>query len=462
MLTSLHIKNFKAWRDTGSIRLAPLTVLFGANSAGKSSIGHLLLALKQTASSADRRRALHTGDENSLIDLGTFIDCLHGRDRNAQLELTLDWALREPLEVTNPLDSSQKFSGDHLLLETKLRASETDQPTVKRMRYELLANSVASLEVTLTQTAEGKVSLKADPYRLVHADGRKWPLEAPEKFYRVSDRSLARYKNADFLADFALEIERALDGLSYLGPLREHPRRSYGWSGNTPESVGAKGEYAIACILAAKAEGRKLNRGRGKKKEPFAEFIASWLVELGVIESFEVKRSGEGRKDYEVRVKTRGGLTEVALPDVGFGISQVLPALVQSFYCPPGSTVWMEQPEIHLHPHVQASLADVFISAVGSYEKGHPRGVQLIVETHSEHLLTRLQRRIAEEAIKRDDVAIYFAKTTGKGAELEALELNAYGDIVNWPENFFGDEMGDLVAKTEAAFLLRQKQAKPK
>ena len=68
MLTSLRIKNFKAWRDTGAIRLAPLTVIFGANSAGKSSLGHLLLGLKQTALSTDRKRALHLGDIPHLAE----------------------------------------------------------------------------------------------------------------------------------------------------------------------------------------------------------------------------------------------------------------------------------------------------------------------------------------------------------------------------------------------------------
>src|SRR5688500_10276274 len=100
MLTHLRIKNFKAWKDTGDIRVAPLTVLFGTNSSGKSSLGHLLLALKQTAASADRRRALNTGDEDSLIDLGTFIECLHGHDRKAPLEIMLDWGLPRPLSVS--------------------------------------------------------------------------------------------------------------------------------------------------------------------------------------------------------------------------------------------------------------------------------------------------------------------------------------------------------------------------
>ncbi|MDO9022925.1 MAG: DUF3696 domain-containing protein [Deltaproteobacteria bacterium] len=462
MLTKLRIKNFKAWKDTGDIRLAPLTVLFGSNSSGKSSLGHLLLALKQTAASADRRRALHTGDESSLIDVGTFIECLHGHDRKAQLEFTLDWSLRVARQVKNPFDLAQVYSGTHLRLASTLAASTTDQPVVRRVHYELHnADADADahpLSATLTQSAEGKIQLQAQPYRLVHADGRKWPLEPPEKFYRISDRSIARYKNADFLADFALEIERNLAGLSYLGPLRDHPHRTYGWSGNTPEDVGAKGEYAIACILAAEAAGRKLNRGRGKRQQPFIKFIAEWLVEMGVIESFTVRPTAPGRKDYEVKVKTRGGLTEVALPDVGFGVSQVLPALVQAFYCPAESIVWMEQPEIHLHPQVQAELADAFISAVQSYEHGRPRKVQLIIETHSEHFLNRLQRRIAEEALRPEEVAIYFARPTEEGAELEELAVNEFGDITNWPDNFFGDEMGDIVARTEAASRLRARR----
>lgn len=451
MLTKLRIKNFKAWKDTGDIRLAPLTVLFGTNSSGKSSLGHLLLALKQTAASADRRRALHTGDDASLIDLGTYIECLYGHDPKAQLELTLDWSTPTPIEVRNPLEAKEKYVGHGLLLSTRFATNAQNQPVVRSLQYALHEGDETVLSAHMSQSEDSKRRLEANPYRLVHALGRKWPLDPPEKFYRISDKSLARYQNADFLADFALRVEHHLEALSYLGPLREHPRRVYGWAGNTPESVGQKGEYAIAAILSADAQGRTLNRGYRQRTQQFAEFIAKWLQDLGVIEKFSVQPTAEGRKDYEVKVKTRGGLTEVALPDVGFGVSQVLPALVQAFYCSEGSTVWMEQPEIHLHPQVQAELADAFISAVRAYENGSPRNVQLIIETHSEHFLNRLQRRIAEDSLKPEEVAIYFARAGGKGAELEELTVNEYGDITNWPENFFGDEMGDIVARTAAA-----------
>jgi AAA15 family ATPase/GTPase len=115
MLKSLRIKNFKAWKDTGEIRLAPLTVLFGANSAGKSSIGHLIQALKQTAESTDRYRSLHIGDQNSPIDLGTFEDCLHNHELKEPLEFSLKWDLFEKIEVADKLQN-YKFQGNTLSL----------------------------------------------------------------------------------------------------------------------------------------------------------------------------------------------------------------------------------------------------------------------------------------------------------------------------------------------------------
>lgn len=457
MLTKLHIKNFKAWKDSGEVRMAPLTVLFGANSAGKSSIGHLLLALKQTAASADRSRALDTGDESSLVDLGTFVDCLHGHDRGAQLEFKLDWTLDKPLRVFNWSEDRSNYAGDRLTLTSTLGASAGGQPVVHQLRYDLRGDKD---HVTARFRSEaGRIDLQVDPFRLVHAVGRKWPLDQAEKFYRVSDRSIARYQNADFLAQFALQVEKLFSRLSYLGPLRDHPHRTYGWSGSTPESVGARGEYAIACILAAEAAERSLNRGHRKRKSRFAEFIAQWLAELGVIDTFAVRLTAAGRRDYEVKVKTVGGRAEVGLPDVGFGVSQFLPALVQPFYCPANSIVWMEQPEIHLHPKVQAGLADVFISAIHAHEDGGPRNVQLIVETHSEHFLNRLQLRVAEGVLEPKDVAIHYARSTPSGSKMEELTLTEFGDITSWPENFFGDEMGDIVARTEAAMRRRQEKA---
>src|SRR5690606_27389485 len=108
--------------------LAPLTVLFGANSAGKSSLGHLLLGLKQTALLTDRRRALHLGDVNSLIDLGSFEDCLHGHDLKSKLEFSLGWRLPKPMEIRDPLQHGKVYTGVSIFLESMLRAGPRGLP----------------------------------------------------------------------------------------------------------------------------------------------------------------------------------------------------------------------------------------------------------------------------------------------------------------------------------------------
>ena len=460
MLTHLHIRNFKAWKDTGPIRLAPLTVIFGANSAGKSSLGHLLLALQQTARSTDRKRALHLGDSNALIDLGTFADCLHGHDLGKPLEFELGWQLPKALEVNDPLVSAGRFTGDQMLLQVEMVAGKLGQPEVQVMSFALKKKEHLVLDVMMKRDESRKFALTSERYGFKMADGRRWPLEEPEKFYRLSDTTAARFKNAGFMADFALATESMLDSISYLGPLRNHPQRIYQWSGDTPASVGQMGEYAIAAILAAESGGRKLNRGPKRPKHGFAEFIAAWLKDLGVIHDFSVRPVAEGRKEYEVLVKTHVKAPEVKITDVGFGVSQVLPALVQAYYCPPYSTVWMEQPEIHLHPQVQAELADVFISATQSRENGKERHVQLIVESHSEHFLNRLQRRVAEGIVEPSNVAVYFCRRAGSVTELEPLRLNMFGDIENWPEHFFGDERADIAGRALAAMQRKKELAK--
>lgn len=457
MLTHLRIENFKAWGDTGALRLAPLTVIFGANSAGKSSLGHLLLALKQTALSADRRRALHLGDEHSLIELGTFAECIHRHDLSRRLRFELGWQLPDGLDIRDPL-SQARFRGDELRIEVALQADKREQPQVHHLGYTLKHEGQQELAIDYRRSPEGKLDIVSEHIRLVRHVGRGWPLDEPDKFYRISDQSRARFQNADFLSDLALQAEAALAGIYYLGPLRDHPRRIYSWSGETPESVGPRGEFTIAAILAASSQGRKLGRGPKKRLYPFDAFIAQWLRELGVIDSFSVKAVAKGRKEYEVLVKTHASGSEVKVTDVGFGVSQVLPALTQPFYCPPHSTVWMEQPEIHLHPQVQAELADVFIAATKARENGKARGVQLIIESHSEHLLNRIQRRVAEGELSEQDVAVYFCRRAGSGAELEPLRLNTFGEIENWPENFFGDEMADIAARTIAAMQRKKAQ----
>jgi len=294
--------------------------------------------------------------------------------------------------------------------------------------------------------------LVSDPYSQKRQQpGRAWPLPPPIKFYGFPDEVGAYFKNVGFLSEIVLEFEGLFGRIKYLGPLREYPKRIYTWSGEAPSDVGRKGELAVAGILAARERGKYISPGHRKRKRTLEETVAYWLSSMGIIHSFSVKQIGEDRKDYEVLVRKTEHSPDVLITDVGFGLSQVLPVLVLCYYAPEGSVLLLEQPELHLHPSAQSWLADIFIEVVQN------RKVQIIVESHSEHFLRRLQRRIAEKEIPVDKTALYFCYMKNSASQSERLEVNIFGDISNWPEDFFGDEMGELTAKTEAAM---KRQAK--
>ena len=108
-------------------------------------------------------------------------------------------------------------------------------------------------------------------------------------------------------------------------------------------------------------------------------------------------------------------------------------------YVPEGSTVILEQPEIHLHPAVQAGLADVIVEAATI------RNVQVIVESHSEHLLRRLQLRTAQAKLDPEVLALYFCSFNESHSQINGLDLNLFGEIENWPPGFFGNALEETV-----------------
>ena len=454
MLTELSLANFKSWSKIEKMRLAPITGLFGTNSSGKSSILQLLLMLKQTAESSDRKQVLNFGGGSDYVRLGSFRDVVFEHDKRKTIQIRLKWQLAKPLHVQDPSAKGKKtlFSADEITFETNVYQDDKDNLVARRIAYSL-GLDMFSLERDV-ERARGYI-LDARPserqdFRFVRTQGRAWPIkEPPTKCYGFPDQVNAYYQNAGFLSDLEFEFEQMLKRIYYLAPLREFPERDYRWSGGEPADVGRRGELSVDALLAGRERGRTISPGYKKKKQTIEERVAYWLRRLGLIESFSVRRIADDSNLYEVRVTQKKGGPEVLIPEVGFGVSQVLPVLALCYYAPMGSTLLFEQPEIHLHPSVQSGLADVFIDVVTN------RNVQIIVESHSEHLLNRLQRRIAEKVIPSDQVSLYFCETSGNKAELKELQIDLFGNIQNWPEDFFGDRFGEAAARQEAA-LLRQ------
>ena len=137
---------------------------------------------------------------------------------------------------------------------------------------------------------------------------------------------------------------------------------------------------------------------------------------------------------------------------VRFGVSQVLPVVTLAYFVPEGSTVIIEQPEIHLHPLAQTALADLFVKV------SQTRHVQFLVETHSENMFRRLQFLIADEQISPDECRLYFVKRGDEIAALQRLEVDEYGRIKNWPDGFFGDAIGEVERQTRRMIQRMAKQ----
>ncbi|MGW8527590.1 DUF3696 domain-containing protein [Nocardiopsis sp. NPDC055824] len=459
MIEKLNLRNFKSWQETGDIDFSKITLFFGSNSSGKTSILQSLMLMKQTAESADMRSVFDFGRPDSMVELGNFNDILFSHSENSGLGISVAWTPESPVVIPN-LDKKNSppiFQGSAIEFEVEVKKHLSD------IRVEKLKYVLDGLSFSLMHSKTNSYKLSSEGYRIKRTPGRAWPLPPPRKFYGFPDQVRAYYQNASFLSDLELDLERLFDRIYYLGPLRDDPKRQYSWAGGRPMDVGHRGEKSIEALISSQADGNTNTRAYIEKKNgvlqavrriTVEQHVAEWLKQLGLIYSFDVKAVDDRNSLYRVLVKKSQYSSEVLLTDVGFGVSQVLPVLVLLAYVPEESIVMLEQPEIHLHPAVQSALADVLIEAA------KVRNLQLIVESHSEHLLLRMQRRIAEGEIinwnKRvgfssEDCSVYFCDSQGRKSTIRELELDDYGNIKNWPDGFFGNSLEESVAMNRAA-----------
>ena len=418
MVTELSVQNFKSWKDTGKLKIAPLTGFFGANSSGKTSLLQTLLMLKQTVERPpDWNGVIDFGDDNSLVDLGSFDDLIHQHKRDIPLKISLSWKFSEKLSIA---DTDEV---DILSFELSVFDNENSVPGVS-FNYKIGKKNLA------VDWDGQDILLISVPVELKYHD---------ESLFRCYGVRSAHYHNQEIFSSIQTRFENLFRNIHYLGPLREYPRRNYAWQGKHSPGVGQHGEDMVTALFSGRIQLRDTE-----------EQIPMWLQRLDIIDSYRLNPVLNTERDYEFLIRKYKGGPEIRLTDVGFGVSQVLPVLVLCYYVPEGSILILEQPEAHLHPKVQSELADLLIEVVKE------RQLQIILESHSEHLLIRLMRRIAEEQISANDTAFYFCEMNEGVSEIERLDVDDYGNITNWPQNFFGDEMGDLAAKTKAEMKRRK------
>lgn len=371
MLHTLKLENFKAWEEV-EISFGKITVFFGRNSSGKTSLLQALLLLKQSAEHDDPASVLLFKGKNALVDLDSFHNVIHECDVN------------------------------------------------KNLVFELVGSDNKHKKYTLkNELAYSK-----------------------ELFLYAKDVD----KNKHFFQTFKMIFS---SNIHFISSIRNKPKRLYELEGTKVSKLGMRGERFVEALHSSEVE-----TGIDLQQK-----IAESLQRLGLLESFRIEELLDGRL-LRVLVKRFKNGPEVPLTDVGFGVSQVLPILVLCYTAKEGSIIILEQPEIHLHPAAQSALAGELVRFAAE------RNLQFIIESHSEAFLRRFRLLLAkqtfEENFTPEDLKLYFCEQDefGKG-QLDLLELDEYGQLKNWPEDFFGDSFSEI-SQTQKAILTRKLKKREK
>lgn len=538
MLTALEVENFKGIGRTVRVELRPITLLFGPNSAGKSTILHALHYAHEILSrrNFDPDETHHGGD---AVDLGGFRNFVHAQDtgRAVRLRLELDLASHELPEL--PLPAEERGGEDEpsepeepqslALFDEGLSAELRSGWVELRVQWSAARKApiLRGYEVGMNGETVGRIEANDDgaqvdlfpnlAHPLFAYDGRipederpddemlasRWSNDHPHsehEYWRghhlpvggLSRSSLPRWgelleiaydEREDFYAypfrEFRYRVSTLMVGLGqllqdelaqlrYVGPMRDVLARSYAapryleprrWARGLGawDRMNARGPEFVRQVSEWLADPRKLDTGYGLELKSFLELpedSALWLsIERGTFLDMWDDLAGEFRAletRRELRLVDPASRIAVHPSDVGVGVSQVVPVVVAAIDPERPALTAIEQPELHIHPKVQVGLGDLFASQVGDGSRC------FLLETHSEHLMLRLLRRIEEThsgdlppaapALRPDQVAVVFVEQVEGEVRAKHLRIDESGEFIDrWPHGFFEERADELI-----------------
>ena len=450
MLTNIRLRNLKALEDTGELEIKPLTLFIGPNSAGKSTVLQALLMIKQTVDSRDLRNPLSIN--GPWVEMGSFRDLIGGRNTDRTMSIDLSFTAPHPTEwlvaAFNPttLPYLSEMSTDDLgrRLITNVDFKETEDGRISSQRFTFEYKWDENAEAIMPEPS-GSVVLSEDEksyfcnVRVPVKEGQAGLLEdhgwsrSEAKFYNVLPEKLqgtAEVWPVTIVGSLGYDFESAFSSLHYLGPLRARPQRVYSVSGETPHDVGHAGERFADVLVSARSD-------------MLVARVDEWMAKFDI--AAEVKLEPMGPGYFFVQLTNPFTKVPVNLADAGFGSSQVIPIIVEGFFAQENALIVLEQPEIHLHPRAQGVLGDLLVDIA-------KEGRRLIVETHSEHMLGRIQTNIAEGRISRDDVRVYYFQPRQTGTRVRELVLDDNGqfETEGLPEDFFTQGYNESMRQMDA------------
>jgi len=429
-ITSIRLKNFKCFADSGPIPLAPLTVVFGRNNSGKSSILQSLLLLRQTLDAREYGPRLDL--RGPLYPAGSYVDLVH--QHRATDNLTMEFEVRlEGRDETARIEL--EFASDEPQ-PPRLVYLEVQYPQADRLEIRRSVGRGGPYELLIDGKSQGgeKDALFQFPLK------RFFPLIGPEP-PRVGRPSQRHQQSREF-ASAALEtLEATLRDLRAVGAFRRQPERRYEYQGGAREAVDLTGQWAVDALIEDATR-------RGRKGELYSR-VNKWLKTVGHVRLRRLKRISTSARIFEVRVRDMDSERWANFADVGFGIGQAFPVFVEGLRTPPRGTFIVQEPEIHLHPDAQVGMADFLVSLAKS-------GRHVIVETHSENLLLRFRRRILRRTrrgtgLASEDVSLlYVSKRPDGTSHVTPLPIDEMAQIKNWPKGFMEEATEERMAILQA------------
>ena len=548
-VTRLRLANFKAFSSTQEISIKPLTLIYGANSSGKSSILHALV-LANHAMKTGSLDVHHPKIGGHSIDLGGFLQYCHQHQSHTNVVLGFDCVSRShkteaPYIVQSNIEfgidrdnkarrdvdrnrvnisvnhckmsvdeeplfemSEVKSGSGVLRIDSHNPNHNTFNMMVESIRSKLRSDRIVpeSGELReafrrfiptvyihchhfLPQVNRWKDHQRLDPLSTfsspfgsrtiadylagtgsVLSSFRRQKGQSKEDI-KAKKEQLFLQELREFFDSHNKKIVSFLDRVEYLGPFRPYPSRSY-----APSSVQTELESQISganvwdWVLNDDTVRREINEWlqvEDRLQTPYeikvdtllaADRVGSYLDDMrqpdfprrGSHSSERIVNHLAHAPDSVRRLMLRDQRTKtrVSFRDVGVGISQVLPILIATFAAH-RSCIAVEQPELHIHPGLQADLADVFLTSAMT------RANRFLIETHSEHMILRVLRRIRESThgsieagtfpVSPEDVSVIFVQGGKDGAEVIELPITEDGEFeAPWPGGFFAERRKEL------------------
>jgi predicted ATPase len=427
-VSTIRLRNFRCYRDSGEIELRPLTLILGPNNVGKSTILNSVLLLKQSVDVDTPRETVITA--GPMVDLGGFADILYRGAPKSDQTFSIEFSVRHVGETLfsefgdgrrNPPKSEEtvgfvhRFGYNEGANQIRTRSIEFWRNGKPEFRFRARGLHLTLLEADRS-TKKGVDVHLFGVVPFVHASGRglrSEPAQAKE-YADLSSRVMAHtWGWVDFFRS-----------LVFLAPLRVSIPR-YALQGSTSSGNPA----ANPAVLLEELR----NRVRaGPKGQPLLEMVEKWAKSrLNMLRGLKLESVGETGTVYALLVDETKGFRGINVASMGEGVSQILPILGSLLGSNRGTCTLVEQPELHLHPDLQARLADLFVEQVADRE------MQVIVETHSEHILSRVRRRVAEGDLLPDQVSVLYVDRPGKESRVRRLPIMGDGSMPDWPEGFF-------------------------